>query len=159
MVQLRKASIRDIPTMVELSHAKRLDYEKAQPQFWRHADEAEKIQLKWFEELLARDDHLLFVASRHDQITGFIIRRLLKAPEVYNPGGLTLMIDDFCLREEDKWVSTGAALLKELQNTAKKKGAEQTLVVCGAHDENKRYFLKSVGLQVASEWYVGGIKG
>lgn len=35
MIQLRKASKQDLPIMVELSRIKRLDYEKAQPQFWR----------------------------------------------------------------------------------------------------------------------------
>ena len=157
MLKLHKAITLDLPFMVSFSDIKRLDYEKAQPQFWRHAPEAEETQLRWFEKLLAKDDHLILVARQNDQVTGFIIGRLLITPEVYNPGGLTLMIDDFCISEQHNWESTGGALIGELRQSAKEKGAAQVLVVCGAHDEAKRKFLKDSRLQVASEWYVDKI--
>lgn len=156
-MNIRKATQQDIDLMVDLSRIKRLDYEKAQPQFWRYAPQAEEIQSKWFEELLARDDHILLVAESEKEIAGFIIGRVIEAPEVYNPGGLTLMIDDFCIRLFGQWESIGSKLLAELQATAKLKCATQTLVVCGAHDEPKREFLRKCGLGVASEWYVGEI--
>lgn len=31
----------------------------------------------------------------------------MHAPEVYDPGGLTLMIDDFCMQSENLWESVG----------------------------------------------------
>ena len=81
----------------------------------------------------------------------------MPAPEVYNPGGLTLMIDDFCVQSENLWQSVGAGLIEETKDAAKAKGAKQILVVCGAHDNPKRKFLREQNLQVASEWFVGGI--
>jgi len=90
-------------------------------------------------------------------ILGFIIGKLIPAPEVYNPGGLTLMIDDFCVRSENLWQSVGHRLIEETKAAAKSRGATQILVVCGAHDLPKRKFLSEQNLQVASEWFVGGI--
>jgi hypothetical protein len=45
---IHNATSNDIESMVRLSKLKRLDYEKAQPQFWRHAPDAEIQQATWF---------------------------------------------------------------------------------------------------------------
>ncbi len=158
LITTRTSRLADIEEMVSLSKVKRRLYEKAQPQFWKYAgDIAELSQAKWFEELLAHDNHIMLTAARHQKIVGFIIGKLMQAPEVYNPGGLTLMIDDFCVADEAEWNSIGSKLVQEIKAIAKTKGAVQVLVVCGAHDEPKRRFLKNIGLTVASEWYVGSI--
>ena len=154
-MKIRDATEKDIEHMVGLSYKKRRFYEKAQPQFWKYADGAEEIQSDWFKELLHRDDHILLVAEK-DTIKGFVIARLLEAPEVYNPGGLTLMIDDFCV-ENSGWNDIGMALLKEARKQGKAKGASQVLVVSGAHDDDKVEFLKREGLHCASHWYVAGV--
>jgi GNAT superfamily N-acetyltransferase len=150
---IRPATLADISGMVALSDLKRREYEKAQPQFWRRAEKANETQAEWFTELLTSANHILLVAEDAHHIKGFIIGELKPAPEVYDPGGLTLMIDDFCV-ENAEWDSIGKPLLHALQQQAKQQGAVQTLVVCGHHDEPKREFLKREGLIVASEWYV-----
>ncbi|WCR57421.1 hypothetical protein [Rickettsia asembonensis] len=38
---------------------------------------------------------------------GFIIGRLIEAPEVYDPKGLILIIDDFCVETENDWSFVG----------------------------------------------------
>lgn len=144
--------------MVALSYIKRRKAEKAQPQFWRYAGaEAEINQAKWFEELLAHNDYIMLSAEENFDVVGFIIGRLLPAPEVYDPGGLTLMIDDFCVKDETSWNLAGDQLVQEIKKLAKEKGAAQILVVSGAWDKAKIEFLKSQNLSVASEWYVGEI--
>lgn len=156
---IRTSQLSDISAMVSLSKAKRLAYEKAQTQFWRYAgEEGDKTQGQWFTELLEDENHVMFTAENEAQeILGFIIGKVMPAPEVYNPGGLTLMIDDFCVKSKNLWQSVGARLIEETKAAAKDKGATQTLVVCGAHDHPKRKFLSEQNLQVASEWFVGGI--
>lgn len=148
------ASKDDIASMVELSHQKRKNYEQAQPQFWKYAENAEEIQTKWFTELLSRDDHILLVAKEHSNIKGFVIGRLVKAPEVYNPGGLTLMIDDFACED---WTNVGKQLINKIAVIARDKGAVQFCVVAGNHDLEKCGFLEDFGLTCASKWYVGSI--
>ena len=152
-VSIRNATVLDVPFMVALSLEKRLAYEKAQPQFWRYAKGAETVQQEWFEELLNAKDHIILVAES----LGFVIGRLVKAPEVYDPGGLTLMIDDFCVKTSSDWGSVGSLLINNLKLLAQEKGATQILVVVGHHDEMKRSFVTNLGLKMASEWYVGSI--
>ena len=100
---------------------------------------------------------MLTAESNTQEILGFIIGKLMPAPEVYNPGGSTLMIDDFCVKSENLWQSVGARLIEETKAAAKSRGATQILVVCGAHDHPKRKFLSEQNLSIASEWFVGGI--
>ena len=156
---VRTSQLSDIDAMVSLSKAKRMLYEKAQPQFWRYAGkEGDNTQRQWFKQLLEDKNHVMFTAESDTQeILGFIIGKLMPAPEVYNPGGLTLMIDDFCVQSENLWQSVGHELIEETKAAAKAKGATQILVVCGAHDYPKRKFLSEQNLSIASEWFVGGI--
>ena len=70
-------------------------------------------QRQWFKGLLEDKNHVMFTAeSETREIFGFVIGKLMPAPEVYNPGGLTLMIDDFCVQSESLWESVGAELIK-----------------------------------------------
>lgn len=155
----RMSQLSDTLAMVLLSKAKRLAYEKAQPQFWRYAgEEGDSTQRQWFKELLEDKNYVMFTAeSDTKEILGFVIGKLMPAPEVYNPGGLTLMVDDFCVQFENLWQSVGHELIEEIKTAAKVKGATQIVVVCGAHDLPKRKLLSEQNLSIASEWFVGGI--
>ena len=156
-IKVAQATKTDVASMVDLSYQKRRAYEKAQLQFWRYAKGAEEVQEKWFEELLDHDDHIVLVAKSDTETIGFIIGRLVKAPEVYNPGGLTLMIDDFCVKSEIDWQSVGLELMNAISLIAKEKGAAQFYVVSGAHDNAKCDFLEKFGLSNAAKWFVGSI--
>ncbi len=63
------------------------------------------------------------------EILGFVIGKLISAPGVYNPGDLTLIIDDFCVRSENLWLSVGLELTHAIKFAAKNKGAVQVVVV------------------------------
>lgn len=156
---IRKAEAQDVDAMVSLSRAKRLAYEKAQPKFWRYGGASGDLaQRKWFQELLTHKDYLMFIAhDKNQKILGFVIGKLVSPPEVYNPGGLTLMIDDFCVQSEDLWESVGTQLIDAIKVAAKSQNTVQILMVCGAHDHSKRKFLMTQKLSIASEWFVGGI--
>ena len=158
MITIHEADSSDIEAMVSLSKEKRLRYEKAQPQFWRYAKNAETVQHKWFEELLKNDKYLMLTAKdTHQTILGFIIGQCINAPAVYDPGGLTLMVDDFCVKA-NAWDFVGQKLIEAIKVHAKTKGVSQILVVCGNHDDPKRNFLIEQDLSIASEWFVGKIE-
>ena len=151
---VRTVTQSDIPALVKLSYQKRRAYEMAQPQFWKYAENAEDIQAKWFEELLDDAQYIMLV---DDNLRAFIIGRLIKAPEVYNPGGLAVMIDDFCVAAPEFWHTIGSALVSKVKGIAKKKGATQILVVSGDHDAAKNQFIEACGLNITSRWYTGEI--
>jgi hypothetical protein len=153
-----KALESNLASMVKLSYKKRREYENAQPRFWRWAGESgEKIQAEWFSNLLKDDKYIILSAKMDDEVVGFIIGRLVPAPEVYDPGGLTIIIDDFCVLRENMWPTVGVCLIHEIKRQAKDKSTTQVVVVSGDHDKSKCNFLEKLGLTVASKWYVGGV--
>lgn len=144
----------DIPFMVALSYEKRRTYEKVQPKFWKYAGtQAESSQANWFESLLKDDNYIILVAKSGEKIVGFVIGKLTASPEVYNPGGLTLLVDDFCVDDEVNWQFAGKLLIDEIKKHAKAKGAVQMVVVCGNHDISKADILVESDLAIVSNWY------
>ena len=113
--------------------------------------------LNSYKNLLNQKDHILLVADSENKIVGFIIGCITKAPEVYNPAGFILMVDDFCVASPAMWQPVGSKLLAELKRVSQDKGASQVIVACGAHDEYKQQLLKNLNLKIASEWYWGAI--
>ena len=156
-ISISTACEKDIQTMVNLSYCKRRRYEKANPKFWKYAEGAEEIQTQWFKSLLEKEDFIILTAYLKEKIVGFIIGQIIEAPKVYNPLGLTLKIDDFCVSSSMMWHLIGGKLINKAKQLSKEKGAQQILVVCGAHDRYKRQFLKNLKLTITSEWYTGEI--
>ncbi len=151
---IRPAQLSDVPAMVNLSEQKRMEYQEYQPRFWRKAVDAREKQLPFFEHLIERDDVITLVCESDGEIEGFIIADFVKAPPVYDPGGPTCRVDDFCIADENKWNHIGRALLDEVQRLAREQGAAQTVVVCGHRDQPKGAMLAALGFSIASEWYV-----
>ena len=109
---MQKAKKSDIKFMIELSYQKRLSYAKAQPNFWKMAENSNEIQAKWFEKLLSRKNTIALICNKKQ---GFIIGNIISPPEVYS-AGLTLVIDDFCVKFGNLWLTTGKELLDKCQN-------------------------------------------
>lgn len=153
-----RAQDSDIDFMNRLSRQKRLAYEKAQPQFWKWASESgEQEQKEWFKELISDDTYICLAAKNSNEGIGFVIGKIVSAPEVYNPGGLTLIIDDFCVLNNE-WSTIGSVLLTEIKFIAKQKNVAQIVVVSGDHDSTKKQFLKKSGLSPVSVWFVGSVE-
>ena len=153
---IEKPTQTDIAQMVVLSAKKRAEYEIAQPIFWKKA-EANDIQEKWFSEHLTQPMVFSFVAKTSSQIIGFIIGQNIKAPAVYQPGGLTCIVDDFCVSTATAWDTVGSALINKLLSLSQTNGAVQILVVAGQHDLPKNNFLKNQNFAVVSEWFLKDI--
>lgn len=143
--------------MVGLSEQKRTEYAAYQPVFWRKAANSEEAQTPFFRRLLAQENILALVALDGATVVGFVIAAIVPAPPVYDPGGLTCLIDDFCVAQPEQWPALGRALLAAVTGEAAARGAAQAVVVCGHLDEPKRALLRDTGLSIASEWYVSSI--
>jgi GNAT superfamily N-acetyltransferase len=154
---IRKAQASDVDRMVELSEQKRIEYQAYQPTFWRKASNSREKQAPFLTRLIDRDNVIALVHEREGAVDGFLIAALVEAPPVYDPGGLTCLIDDFAVAGAD-WQGAGAALLAEASRQAQERSAAQVVVVCGHKDGPKREMLGASGLSIASEWYVGEIR-
>jgi hypothetical protein len=103
--------------------------------------------------LLGEENTIALVYEQNNTLDGFLFARLLSAPPVYDPGGLTCLIDDFTVNE-GLWLSAGMELLAAAREAARARGAVQVVVVCAHLDEPKRRMLAAAELSIGSEWYV-----
>jgi GNAT superfamily N-acetyltransferase len=152
-----EATHADVDHVADLAAARRRDYESHQPLFWRQAEDAVTRHTAYLHGLVDDPDHIFLVARGGGRARGFVIGRLVPAPAVYEPGGLTCLVDDFAVATPDDWTSVGLSLLRAVVDRARARGAVQVVVVTGRHDDAKRHALEAAGLTVASEWWFAPI--
>lgn len=156
-VAVELATHDDVHEVAALADAGRREYERYQPVFWRRAHDALRRHRAYLHGLVEAPDHLFLVARQAGRLSGFVIGKLVAAPPVYEPGGLTCVIDDFAVAAPDQWVSVGRDLLHALAQHAGQRGAVQAVVATAQQDHAKRQALETAGLAVASEWWVAPI--
>ncbi len=154
---IRAATGPDVPGMVALSEQARSRLMTYLPTFWRKAEHAAAAQTEFFTDLLTKDQTILRVHDTTVGIDGFIIAMLIDAPPVYDPGGLTCLIDDFCVQHDADWPTVGRDLLHAATAAAREQGAVQVSVICPDRYAAKRTFLATQGLVVGSSWHVGNL--
>jgi len=153
-MSLRRATNSNLPEIVELAEQRRLQYQHYQPTFWRKAEDSRQKHIAFLAKLLEREDVIFLVHMDSGKLDGFIIADFVSAPPVYNPGGPTCRVDDFCTASASLWENIGQEVLGEVLRLAKEHGAAQSVVVCGHQDEPKRAMLAKFGYSIASEWHV-----
>jgi hypothetical protein len=80
-----------------------------------------------------------------------ITGHLIQAPPIYDPEGLTCVVDDFAVRRPSDWPGVGRELLDGMRKRVRTRGAVQLIVVSGHQDHPKRNVLDAARLTVASE--------
>ena len=150
----REATAADVERMVALADNARHEYEPHAPVFQRPAANAKEVHRPWLFQLVEDLDVGTFAHENSDgDVDGFVIITTVPAPPVYDPGGLSSIIDDFVVSSPDKWATAGVTLLQAATAWARERGAVQVVVVSGPHDGPKRAALHDAGLSVASEWF------
>jgi hypothetical protein len=148
----------DVQAIAALAETRRVDYEQAQPQFWRRAVNAVDVHRPWVAEMVRNPDVVSLVALDGDRrLVGYVFGTVVPSPPVYAPGGPTGLIDDFQIADPGEWATIGVELLVAARERLAALGVVQIVVVCGQHDQPKREALGSAGLAIASEWYVQSI--
>jgi GNAT superfamily N-acetyltransferase len=153
-VEVRSAVSGDVDVVVRLAAARRTQYETYQPVLWRPAADAAARQRPYLAALIDDPAVISLVAVTDRGVAGFAIATLAAAPPVYDPGGLTCLVDDFSVADPRDWPTVGVALLRAVSRAAQDRGAAQVVVVTAQQDEAKRAVLAASGLSVASEGWV-----
>ncbi len=149
----------DVEAIAALAETRRVDYERAQPQFWRRSVDAVEVHRPWLAEMVRDPDVVSLVALDGDRgLAGYAFGTVVAAPPVYAPGGPTGLIDDFQVADTGEWSTLGVELLAAARERLAALGVVQIVVVCGRHDQPKREALGTAGLSIASEWYVQPIE-
>lgn len=145
--------------MLRLADDRRRLYATYQPVFWRPAADAVARHRPHLRALVDDDAVISLVATIDQAVAGFSIGRLVPAPPVYNPGGVSCFVDDCAVADPADWLTAGVDLLRAVCRVARHRGAAQIVVVTGQLDEAKRAALAAAGLSVASEWWVAALDG
>jgi len=151
---IRPAGTGDLNAVLDLAAARREQYATYQPRFWRPAPDAAARQAAYLAGLITDPAVITLVALRGTVLVGYAVGQLVEAPPVYDPGGLTCMVDDFTVADPDLWATVGIDLLAAVTVEAIGRGAAQVVVVTAARDDPKRAALGRGGLTPASEWWV-----
>lgn len=154
---IREARLGDVPALVDLSERTREEYAAFQPRFWRKAADSRERQEAFFANLIEQGRGIALVHEDDGVVDGFVIATMIASPPVYDPRGLTCLIDDFVVADAGRWGSAGAGLLRAVRAEVQRRGAVQVVVVCPHLDGPKRSLLLASGLSIASEWYVGDV--
>jgi GNAT superfamily N-acetyltransferase len=152
-LDVRKAETTDIKAAVELVERSRRQFQKYQPTFWRKAANSAAATEKFFVHLLTEPDAFFLVAIEGIRLEGFLIARKFAAPPVFDPGGDTYLIDDFCVAEPHLWLSVGEALLSHATTLIHEHGGVQIVVVAADRDLAKTEMLRRSDLSIASNWW------
>ena len=140
--------------MAELAEQKREEYRAHAPVFHRPKDGAREVHEPYLAALVEDGDNVTLVHEAADgHVDAFLVAMLFPAPPVYDPGGSTCSVDDFVVESPELWETAGRALLERAFAATRQRGAVQSVVVCGPQDEPKRTLLRSMGHDVASEWF------
>ena len=150
---IRKAVADDIPAMVALSDRDRTHREKVDPEFFRKNAAGAEFQAYFFKNQLESDRIIAEVDEHAGQLRGFVIATIMQAPPVYDPGGLTVLIDDFTVADENEWNSVGVALLEHVKTEGKARGAVGLVTICARGDDLKHRWLEEIGTRIVSEWH------
>ncbi len=151
---VRNAHPEDVSACVELVEARRRRYETFEPRFWKKAANSKDSSKSWFSHLFSDSGTVSIVAAKDPHILGFLIGCEIQVPPVYEPGGRTVLVDDFCVAE-GQWADVGASLLAAAKQEFHERGFVQLVVVGARLDLEKSAFLETTDLSLASTWWTG----
>ena len=149
---VRKGGQSDVLAMADLLTRQRERYEKFAPMFWRLAEDHRGKTRQFLRWKILDPASVVLVCEANSSIEGFLIAAPVETPPVYDPGGPTVLVDDFCLDAGGDWDTTGRALLRELRAIAAERSWHQLVAVCAVEDTPKRRFLEAAGLLPTSIW-------
>jgi hypothetical protein len=152
-VVIRRGGLSDVGAMTALIESRRRAYEAVEPVFWRKSRNSAVLTRAHFTATLWRRRAVTLVAVRHETLIGFLIATRVRVPPVYAPGGVTMLVDDFCVAEPSLWSTAGRALLDTLSRLGASAGWRQLIVVGAEADAAKSELLRSMDLRIASNWW------
>jgi hypothetical protein len=155
---VRQATVDDVAAMVQLSEEERVERERMDPEFFRKAERSVDAQTAYFKWLLPQNHVIAVVHETANGIDGFAIATMITAPPVLDPGGQTVLIDDFRVANPQLWESVGTHLFDAVESEGRKRSAVGIVSICAHKNESKRRFLSRLGLRIVSEWHFRPIR-
>lgn len=155
-ISVRECVADDLTGVVEILEARREDYARYEPVFWKRRQGAGPASADYLRTWLGAERTVCLVAAVDEEIVGFLFGREMPTPPVYDAGP-TAAIDDYYVRSPELWPTAGASLLTEARSRFKAMGFQQIVVVSGYKDHAKMVFLRDHKLSLATAWFTSAL--
>lgn len=152
-ISVRRAAPSDVDAFTDLVAAKRAQLEAFEPIMWRAGRDASEMTVAFFRHQVAEPNAILLVAEDERSILGFVNAVLQNPPPIYDPGGKTVMIDDFTVVEGEAGDRAALALLDAVMSEGRSRGAVQMIAVCATRDARASKWFETKKLHAASTWW------
>lgn len=149
------ASVDDAHEAAVLADAKRAEYERYSPVFWRRAVNALELHEPWLANCLSDDGYTSFAARSVEALVGIAMaaHRVFPPPFRSDPEP-SWLVDDFFVTSPADWQTVGKALLEAVEQAAHEQGAARLVVLSARRDEAKRAMLDACGYERGASWWV-----
>ena len=138
-----------------LADAKRAEYERYSPVFWRPAHDALGRHEPWLAKCLADEGFTSFTARRGGELAGIVMAgHTVFPPPFRSDAEPSWLVDDFFVQSADDWASVGTLLLDAVEDAARELGATRLVVLTARWDEPKRSMLAVRGYERGASWWV-----
>jgi GNAT superfamily N-acetyltransferase len=124
---IERATPDDAAEAAAMAAAKRAEYERYSPVFWRVAADAEAIHAPFLARCIAGEEFFTGLAARSGgELVGIALtaHELLPPPLSADPVP-SWLTDDFFVRDASLWATVGEALLEATERAARAAGAER----------------------------------
>jgi hypothetical protein len=151
-----RATTDDATAAANLAVAKRAEYERFSPVFWRVAANARELHEPFLAFCIA-DPGFTSLAVRHADgpLAGIAIASHRVGPPPFNDDSEpSWLVDDFFVRSADEWPTVGAALLRGIEAAAVESGATRVVVLSARRDAPKRDAIAALGYTLGASWWV-----
>ena len=154
MATIRRTEERDLDPIGDIAEAKRREYARYSPVFWRPHPEGRAPQIRFLRRQLTQETTLAFVSEERGAIGAFGIAVLRSVPAVDQPSGPVCLVDDFATLSADAWPTSGWSVLDAILSAAAGAGAALAVVISGRDDGPKCAMLEGAGFGPDSGWHV-----
>jgi hypothetical protein len=146
----------DAAEAARLAAAKREEYERYSPVFWRVAEGALAIHEPFLASCIEDTATFASFACRvGDELRGIAIAaRNVSPPPFRDDPEVSWLVDDFFVGSSDLWPTIGTALLRAVEDAARNGGGERVIVLSARRDEPKRSMIMAAGYERAASWWV-----
>lgn len=152
MGTVRRATADDADAIGDIAQAKRVQYARYQPVFWRPHPDGRAAHVRYVRRTI--DTRFVFVHEEDGAVDAYGGGELFPVPAVFGAASQVCVVDGFAVRDPAAWESTGRAVLDAILVAAADAGAVLVAVVSGVDDEPKCAMLAHACLSPDSGWHV-----
>ncbi len=149
------AAVGDAHEAALLADAKRLEYARYSPIFWRPAENALELHEPWLAKCLSDEGYSSFAARRGEQLAGIVMAAHTVFPPPFRSDPMpSWLVDDFFVPSAGEWRTVGAPLLQAVEQAGRELGAARMVVLTARRDAPKRAMLAGAGYERGASWWV-----